>query len=258
MKIISNAKKEMSLGKRPQNYYQKKKKFKDQYFEFHHILPKSIYPLWKNEKRNIVALTYKEHFFCHELLTKIYTGKNKQKMYFALVRFFGKNGKKITESQRKEYAEIISKQHLGKKVSIETRKKLSDSHKGKPAWNKGKTGIFSEDILEKNRQAHLNKKVSEETRKKMSNSQKNNEKNRFKQGFYGEENGFYGKHHKKETIDKIKEKLSNKFSGSGNPCFGRKWFHNPVTMERVYLKPDDVIPEGYIPGTGINYNKKKK
>lgn len=42
------------------------------YYEAHHILPKSMFPLWKNRKSNIVLLTAREHFFCHQLLAKIY------------------------------------------------------------------------------------------------------------------------------------------------------------------------------------------
>jgi hypothetical protein len=37
----------------------------------------------------------------------------------------------------------------GKKLSDEHRKKLSDSHKGQVAWNKGKTGVFSEENKKK-------------------------------------------------------------------------------------------------------------
>ena len=71
MRIISHAKQKMNLGLRPKNQLDKKN-FPNQYFEFHHILPKSIFPVWKDRKTNLVALTAREHFFCHQLLTKIY------------------------------------------------------------------------------------------------------------------------------------------------------------------------------------------
>ncbi len=41
------------------------------YTETHHILPKSIYPQYSNDKDNLVTLTAREHFICHWLLTKI-------------------------------------------------------------------------------------------------------------------------------------------------------------------------------------------
>lgn len=71
MCIIAHAKSEMKLGLRPKNQLDKKN-FPNQYFEFHHILPRSLFPLWIKRESNIVALTAREHFFCHQLLCKIY------------------------------------------------------------------------------------------------------------------------------------------------------------------------------------------
>ena len=59
MNIITNAKSQNR--KRGEHYY-----------ESHHILPKSLYPLWSNNKHNLVLLTAREHFVCHLLLTKIF------------------------------------------------------------------------------------------------------------------------------------------------------------------------------------------
>ena len=73
MCIIAHAKSEEKLGLR--------KKGNGEYYERHHILPKSLFPLWTKEKRNLVLLTFREHFFCHQLLTKIFRGPS---MYAAL------------------------------------------------------------------------------------------------------------------------------------------------------------------------------
>ncbi len=51
--------------------------------------------------------------------------------------------------------------------SEEARKKISESCKGKTPWNKGKTGIYSEETLRKNSESNKGKKRSKETRKKM-------------------------------------------------------------------------------------------
>lgn len=66
-KIISYAKSQEKLGLR--------KKGNGEYYERHHILPKSLFPLWVNDKRNLVLLTAREHFFCHKLLYKIFPCK---------------------------------------------------------------------------------------------------------------------------------------------------------------------------------------
>ena len=54
---------------------QNRKKHDGIYYESHHILPKSLFPLWEKRKSNLVLLTAKEHYFCHELLTKIFPSR---------------------------------------------------------------------------------------------------------------------------------------------------------------------------------------
>lgn len=70
MLIIERAKSEEKLGIR--------KRGNGEYYERHHILPKSMFPLWKTRKFNLVLLTAREHFFCHQLLTKIYRKQAKK------------------------------------------------------------------------------------------------------------------------------------------------------------------------------------
>ena len=50
----------------------------------------------------------------------------------------------------------------------ETGRKISKSNKGKIAWNKGKTGIYSEETLKKIGDASRGKKLSKEHKKKIS------------------------------------------------------------------------------------------
>lgn len=47
----------------------------DNYYEIHHITPKSL--LGSDEKENLVKLTFKEHYVCHRLLVKIYPQEHK-------------------------------------------------------------------------------------------------------------------------------------------------------------------------------------
>ena len=90
----------------------------------------------------------------------------------------------------------------GYKHSEESRKKMSESQKGKVPWNKGKINVYSEETRKrmsevKKGKAPWNKgKInvySEETRKKMSKSKK------------GENHPMYGKTHSEETRKKISE-----------------------------------------------------
>jgi hypothetical protein len=51
--------------------------------EKHHILPKSIGG--KNDKKNLIVLTPREHFIAHRMLAKMFKGQKKMKMSFALL-----------------------------------------------------------------------------------------------------------------------------------------------------------------------------
>ena len=69
----------------------------------------------------------------------------------------------------KETREKTSKTLQKHDVSLESKRKNSESHKGKPAWNRGISP--NKETIEKIRQAALNQ--SDETRKKRSDSLKN-------------------------------------------------------------------------------------
>lgn len=72
----------------------------------------------------------------------------------------------------------------GKSCSKETKEKMSESHKGQIAWNKGQTGVYSEKIKEKLRLAKLGKHHTEEHKQKIREAN-------------------LGKHHTEETKKKI-------------------------------------------------------
>ena len=76
MIIITKAKEEMASGKR--------RKGNGEYYERHHILPKSLYPLWKERSSNLVLLTAREHYFCHKLLVKIFKCKEMANALFRM------------------------------------------------------------------------------------------------------------------------------------------------------------------------------
>ncbi len=128
MLIIEHAKSEMENGLRPKSSYYRKN-FPGQYFEFHHILPKSIYPLWAKRSSNLVALTAREHFFCHQLLTKIYSCKSMSFALYQMVSCLEQNRRykpTTMEYQRiREQYDLYNR--LPKNMSEEARKKNSIS-----------------------------------------------------------------------------------------------------------------------------------
>ena len=123
--------------------------------------------------------------------------------------------------------------------SVETRLKLSHALKGKTAWNKGKTGIFSKEALQRLSEAtsrlkkgiprtehekkcisqrHKNKFVSQETRDKLSESHKGqiawnkgkimSEEYCLKQSLShtGEKHHNWGKKLSHSTVEKMRQK----------------------------------------------------
>jgi hypothetical protein len=150
------------------------------YYEGHHILPVSLFPLWRFRNSNIVLLTAREHFFCHQLLTKIYPGN---KMFSAL-RFMADSKTELYKVTSKEYERIRksccligennsfygrthsdkTKQIIGEKCSI---RQIGDKN---PFY--GKT--HSNETKEKLRKSQINRKHSieqnlEHSRKMMGN-----------------------------------------------------------------------------------------
>lgn len=107
------------------------------YTEKHHIIPKSLGG--SNSKSNIVALTAREHFICHRLLTKMVTSEFKSKMVYALWIMNAGNKKQyrsrmtstLYEKIKTEYAELVRQKRVGNKLSEETKQKISIANKGR-------------------------------------------------------------------------------------------------------------------------------
>lgn len=105
------------------------------YYESHHILPKSLFPLWKNRKSNIVLLTAREHFFVHELLTKIYPTPQMRHAAYAFISRPNADYK-ITpreyERLRTAYAKDLREKMLGKPAnrSRETTERINAKNRG--------------------------------------------------------------------------------------------------------------------------------
>lgn len=134
------------------------------YTENHHIIPKSLGG--SDDKSNIVALTAREHFICHWLLTKMVTGDYKKAMHWAfhgmsrVSRLQQRYSTKITstayETNKKnlQWTTEMRNKRKGYSPSPETREKMSIATKGR---------IFTEEHKQK-----LRTPKSEETKRKLS------------------------------------------------------------------------------------------
>jgi hypothetical protein len=107
------------------------------YVELHHIIPKSLGG--SDEDNNLVCLTVREHCIAHLMLCRFGNEKQISKMTWALQRFLSSNktvSSVLYESTKQKWIaeqkkRLIGNQYrLGKRDSVEVRKKKSDSLKG--------------------------------------------------------------------------------------------------------------------------------
>ena len=127
----------------------------------------------------------------------------------------------------------------------ETRKKISDAHKGKPSPNKGKPMseeqkkklsevikekfIYDEEYRRKISDSMKGKHLSEETRRKISESTS------------GEKHPMFGKHHSEESKRKISESHKGLQAGEKNPMFGKN--HSEETRKKMSESHKNISDE---------------
>ena len=104
-------------------------------------------------------------------------------------------------------------------MSLTTRKKISKSHKGKPTWNKGLRGIYTEKSLLKMSNSQKNREpASPETRQKISKANMGKKRSEeFKLNDALHKMGDLNPAKTPETRIKISKKLKGKFMGEINP-----------------------------------------
>ncbi len=121
----------------------------------HHVLPKHMGG--GDEEENLVVLTVEEHALAHEALWKKY---GQYGDYLAYRMLSGQ----IAPSEASRLAKLEgcrsggrANKGIPKKYTPESRARLRTkqriAHLGQPAWNKGKTGIYSERTLQALRDA---------------------------------------------------------------------------------------------------------
>jgi hypothetical protein len=232
--IINNAKKQ-------------KRNKQDGYYELHHILPKSLFPLWKKRKSNKVLLTSREHYLVHYLLCKIY---NKPEMFYAFW-FMNNNGKykilssntykklkiKQAEQKKKDIAGINSKTRR-EIICIETGEiffSITEAQKqknikyiaGALRKEQNMSGGYHWDYYDKNKKYNLDDYLKRDMIKKENTIKKIKDRLSNKKN-----HPMYGKKHSKESKEKMKK--NNKRS-----WLGKK--HTEEEKEKISLANKEKI-----------------
>ena len=115
----------------------------DAYTERHHIVPRCLGG--SNDPANVVRLTPEEHYLAHQLLVKIHP-TNPKLVYAAMImsqssdgtrtnnKLFGWIKRRLAEARRVPHSDERklnnSRAQLGKKLTDETKAKMSASRKG--------------------------------------------------------------------------------------------------------------------------------
>ena len=196
----------------------------DEYYEVHHIIPRAFggEPLQishRSRADNLIWLTYKEHYTAHKILAldnmtnykavfayMFMSSRCKGEIvdsaeeYDALRRAFTERNRehstgKPSPMKGKHYSEdirkMVSERTKAAMQRPEVKQKISLNSRGRPSWNKGLQGCYSDETLKKMSEAKAGKKLSEEHRVAISK-------------------GGMGRKQSEETIRKIKEAQSGK------------------------------------------------
>jgi hypothetical protein len=109
------------------------------YVERHHVIPRSLGG--SDDPGNLVSLTAREHFICHWLLTKIYTGEARHKMINAMYimraegpyqkRYESKITSRVYNTLREEYSKYISNLNKGRVQPLEENIKQKAAQTGR-------------------------------------------------------------------------------------------------------------------------------
>lgn len=137
------------------------------FYENHHIIPKSLGG--SNQNENLVKLTYRQHFICHLLLTKMTVGKSKYQMIRAMYYMrtktlkqtarSGEEVKRLTSRWFSYVKRTIKETGVPQEVLLKMSKSMIGKNVGKIASNKTRIKMSL---------AAQNRTASDETKKKIS------------------------------------------------------------------------------------------
>lgn len=179
----------------------------------HHKFPRSfskkLGETVDNDKDNLISLSLADHFLVHYYYYLLAKKGYRQSMATAFTYMARKSIKYITPetaeyiAQDYEEAKCIAKQVSSEAIKgrIEIKKKMSEAHKGKIPWNKGKKlKPITEEHARKMHEAWKGRHHTAESRKKMSEASK------------GENNPLFGKHLSNETRIKMSEAAKRRWA----------------------------------------------
>lgn len=180
----------------------------EEYYERHHIVPVCVGG--KDKEENLIDLYAREHFIAHKLLAKENPHNQGLQCAWWMMSHVVKENSERYKCTPEEYEEA--------KIAF------SNSQKGEKNFMYGKVGYnygkrLSEETKKKISESHKGFKMSEETKQKISKANT------------GENNPMYHRHHTKESRKIMSEKKIGKYDGENNPHWGKH--HTEETKQRL-------------------------
>ena len=171
----------------------------DKKTESHHIIPKCIGGT--NDLGNLTNVTLREHFICHWLLTKIYTGKERHQLLKALWMMKAQN-----KNQTRYNTKITSRVYANLKEEYSILQSQKVSGKGNGMYGKHHTPEAKAAISEKNKGKKLSEQQIAKQKLAMTGRKRKpfsiEHKTKMSKSKQGEGNCMYGKIHSDETRSK--------------------------------------------------------
>ena len=226
----------------------------DGYTERHHIIPKSLGGADIGD--NIVALSAREHFICHWLLTKMVTESDaKWKMMNALRMMRAEN-----PSQERYSTGITARvyQRLKEEHAVMQSERMMGENN--PFYNKTHTDEAKQRISEANT-GDKNGAKTPAARKKISDAKRGKKREPFSQEWLdnltatrqGELNGMFNKHHSEETRKRLSDLAkARSYSDETNEkrrqaSGGRKEITNGIIYKKVKLEElESYLLDGWV------------
>lgn len=222
------------------------------YSEKHHIIPRCMGGT--DIIHNMVILTVREHILVHKLLTKMTVGKIKSRLCFAhhmMVR--GRQGTYVNmsereiQSARKKLSEAQRILQTGRKHSEETKRKISESNRGKVVSQETRDKISKANkgkLLGLRRPPEFGEKISKALTGRKKNEDWVNKINRNPEKIRKTAEAHRGM--KRSEISRKRMSDSAKKRPANNK--GKVAIHNPETLKVRYVNKTDPLPEGFIYG----------
>ena len=202
------------------------------YYEKHHIFPRSISPKIKNNRKNLVLLTAREHFLCHKLLTKFTIGSYREKMIHAIWHmcktYKHRNNTKTVKITSTTY------KHL-KELARSTISKTNSGRKRTDAFKQKRREYMLTDLNPLRGHTYWNgRKHTKEELQKMSDATKGVNHYKFR-GYYHTPLGKFASFGKEEKI-----------LFKTNPCTLRLW----CSDENRIISKTAFIQNGFLQSFG--------